>query len=29
VLFLLGFTFIINEEIFTGTLLFTLHTPAD
>ena len=29
VLFILGFTFIINEEIFTGTLLFTLHTPAD
>jgi DMSO/TMAO reductase YedYZ heme-binding membrane subunit len=29
VLYILGFTFIINEEIFTGTLLFTLHTPAD
>jgi DMSO/TMAO reductase YedYZ heme-binding membrane subunit len=29
VLYVLGFTFIINEEIFTGTLLFTLHTPAD
>lgn len=29
VLFILGFIFIINEEIFTGTLAFTLHPPAD
>jgi hypothetical protein len=29
VLFILGFAYIINEEIFTGTLAFTLHPPAD
>jgi sulfoxide reductase heme-binding subunit YedZ len=28
-LFLAGFAFIINEEIFTGTLAITLHPPAD
>jgi DMSO/TMAO reductase YedYZ heme-binding membrane subunit len=28
-LYITGFAYIINEEIFTGTLLFTLHTPAD
>ncbi len=27
--FILGFAFIINEEIFTGTLAFTMHPPAD
>jgi len=29
VLFLLGFTFMVNEEIFKGTLAFTLHPPSD
>jgi DMSO/TMAO reductase YedYZ heme-binding membrane subunit len=29
VLFILGFAYIINEEIFTGTMAFTLHPPAD
>jgi hypothetical protein len=28
-LYLTGFAFIINEEIFTGTLAITLHPPAD
>ena len=27
-LYLIGFTFIINEEIFTGTMVITLHPPA-
>jgi DMSO/TMAO reductase YedYZ heme-binding membrane subunit len=29
VLFILGFAYIINEEIFTGTMAITLHPPAD
>ncbi len=29
VLFVLGFTYIINEEIFTGTMCFTLRPPAN
>jgi methionine sulfoxide reductase heme-binding subunit len=29
VLFLLGFTFMVNEEIFKGTVAFTLHPPAN
>lgn len=29
VLFVLGFAFIINEEIFTGLQAFTLHPPAN
>jgi hypothetical protein len=28
-LYVLGFAYIINEEIFTGTLAITLHPPAD
>jgi sulfoxide reductase heme-binding subunit YedZ len=28
-LYLIGFAFIINEEIFTGTMAMTLHPPAD
>jgi DMSO/TMAO reductase YedYZ heme-binding membrane subunit len=28
-LYVTGFVFIINEEIFTGTLAITLHSPAD
>jgi DMSO/TMAO reductase YedYZ heme-binding membrane subunit len=28
-LYLAGFAFIINEEIFTGTMAITLHPPAD
>lgn len=29
VLFVVGFIYIINELIFTGTMAFTLHPPAD
>lgn len=29
VLYFVGFAFIINEEIFTGTMAITLHPPAD
>jgi sulfoxide reductase heme-binding subunit YedZ len=29
VLYMAGFIFIINEEIYTGTLAFTLHSTAD
>jgi DMSO/TMAO reductase YedYZ heme-binding membrane subunit len=29
VLFVLGFAFIINEEIFTGTMAITMHPPAN
>ena len=29
VLFVVGFSYIINELIFTGTMAFTLHPPAD
>jgi hypothetical protein len=29
VLYLAGMIFILNEEIFTGTMAFTLHPPAD
>ncbi len=28
-LYIVGFTFIINEEIFTGTMAITLHPPAN
>jgi DMSO/TMAO reductase YedYZ heme-binding membrane subunit len=28
-LFITGFVYIINEEIFTGTMAITLHPPAD
>jgi DMSO/TMAO reductase YedYZ heme-binding membrane subunit len=28
-LYIAGFAFIINEEIFTGTMAITLHSPAD
>ena len=29
VLFLLGFIYIINEEIFTGTKILTMHPLKD
>ena len=29
VLFLLGFIYIINEEIFTGTMVLTMRPPAN
>jgi sulfoxide reductase heme-binding subunit YedZ len=29
ILFLLGFTFMVDEQIFKGTLAITLHPPAD
>jgi hypothetical protein len=28
-LYVVGFLFIINEEIFTGTMAITLRSPAD
>jgi hypothetical protein len=29
VLFILGFAYIINEEIFTGTMVLTMRPPAN
>jgi len=29
VLYAVGFVYIINEEIFTGTMAITMHPPAD
>jgi hypothetical protein len=29
VLCLTGFAYLLNEEIFTGTMAITLHPPAD
>jgi hypothetical protein len=29
VLFILGFAYIINEEIFTGTMVMTMRPPAN
>ncbi|HEY7144247.1 MAG TPA: hypothetical protein VH637_08370 [Streptosporangiaceae bacterium] len=29
ILFVLGFAFIVNEEIFTGTMAITMHPPAN
>jgi hypothetical protein len=29
VLYIAGFAYILNEEIFTGTMAITLHPPAD
>jgi hypothetical protein len=29
VFYITAMAFIINEEIFTGTMAFTLHPPAD
>ena len=29
VLYIVGFAYIINEEIFTGTKVITMHPPAN
>jgi hypothetical protein len=28
-LYLFGFIFVINEEIFMGTMIMTMHPPAN
>jgi hypothetical protein len=27
--YVVGFAYILNEEIFTGTMVLTMHPPAD